>query len=304
MSLVALDIGGTKIAARVATAGEGSAATGRTETPPDGEAALAAALELVDSLLAEAAADGVDGVGVSFGGQVDARAGVVRRSLHVPGWDGVPLGSLLEDRLDAPARIANDADAGALGEWHDGGRPPAPVAYVTASTGVGGGIVVDGEILTGADGLAGEVGHLIVDPGGARCGCGRRGCVETVASGPAIARRAGAASAEAVVAAAARGEPGARGVLEQAAHALAVAVSALVAIVDPAFVAIGGGVSLAGPPLWEPLLSELASLAWPDVNTEVRLAASDESPLRGARVLAERAAELRTQTIPTGERGS
>ena len=120
-------------------------------------------------------------------------------------------------------------------------------------------------------GFAGEIGHLAAEPDGEQCPCGRRGCVETIASGPAIARRGGDDSA-----------------LADAARALAVAVAALIAIVNPAVVAIGGGVANAGPPLWDPLLAELERLRWPQVTTDVR-GAADDAPLRGARVLAQRA---------------
>ncbi|HLM35918.1 MAG TPA: ROK family protein [Gaiellaceae bacterium] len=285
-AVVALDVGGTKLAAATAVPGEaGWSATARAPTPATGAEALTALLALADSL----GSDQIGGVGVSFGGHVDARTGTARRSVHVPGWEDVPLAALLGERFGAPVRIANDGNAGALGEWDAAARPRDPVCYVTVSTGVGGGVVVDGELVAGADGLAAEVGHLLVEPGGAACGCGRRGCVETVASGPAIARRAGTASAEAAVAAAERGDERARRALADAAHALATAVAALVAVVNPAFVAIGGGVANAGPLLWDPLEDELAATAWPEVTTRVGRAASDDAPLVGARVLAERA---------------
>src|SRR5207248_3186111 len=133
-------------------------------TPATAAESLRAIGALVDAVMREARAT-VVGAGVSFGGQV--RDGLVRRSVQVSGWEGVALGPLLEQRLAAPVLVANDANAGALGEWHDARRPAAPVCYLTVSTGIGGGLVLDGEILEGVDGLAGEVGHLIVEPGGA-----------------------------------------------------------------------------------------------------------------------------------------
>lgn len=276
--LVALDVGGTKLAAALWDGSEW-ATVEQARTPGDGRAALDELLRLADAV-----ADGgpVAGVGVSFGGRVGAD-GAVRRSLHVSGWEDVPLPEILAERLRAPTLVANDADAGALGEWDAAGRPSAPLCYVTVSTGVGGGVVVAGELVRGAHALAGEIGHLVFEPGGERCACGRRGCVETVASGPAIARRAG--RADAAAAAAAGDEPAARA-FEDAARALAVAVDALTAVVDPAFVALGGGVSHAGAILWDPLLAALPR----DVAAEVRPARSPQPELAGARVLAERAA--------------
>lgn len=256
-SLLALDVGGTKLA--VAAGGRHA----RTETPPTGPEALEALIALAASVVEGA----VDGIGVSFGGHVVD--GHILRSLHVPGWEDAPLTETLRERFGAPALIANDGNAGALGEWDAAGRPDAPVAYVTVSTGVGGGIVVGGEIFTGVDGLAAEIGHLIVDPEGEACPCGRRGCVETIASGPAIERRGGDYAG--------------------AAQALAFAISALISLLNPAVVAVGGGVTAAGDRFWGPLRAELDGLAWPDVTTIVRPSV-DDAALRGAMVLAARAA--------------
>lgn len=282
MSLLALDVGGTKLAAGVAADG-GWTARITADTPASGDDALAVLLRLADEIVTER----VKGIGVSFGGHVDAATGTVRRSIHVPGWEDVPLAHLLSDRFGAPASIANDANAGALGEWEARGLRRGTLCYVTVSTGVGGGVVVDGEILEGADGLAGEVGHLTVLPDGEICSCGRRGCVETLASGPAIARRAEAATAEE---AGKRGDGRSLRAFADAAHALAVATSTLIGIVNPATIVIGGGVARAGPLLWEPLEAELACTIWPQVTTRVCPPATDDPALAGALVLAARAA--------------
>jgi glucokinase len=241
MTVLALDIGGTKLAA---SAG-GHAA--RTLTRPTGEESFEALLQVA----AEVVEGPVEAVGVSFGGPVEK--GRIY-SHHTPGWENVPLHDELASRFHAPVVIENDANAGALGEWDAAGRPDDPVAYITVSTGVGAGIVFHGEILEGSHRLAGEIGHFIVDPDGAVCACGKRGCVETLASGPAIARH---------------------GDYVAAARALTVAIDALVAVVDPLFVALGGGVSNA-PALWEAL-----------GNKAIR---ARSTPLRGAEILGERAA--------------
>jgi predicted NBD/HSP70 family sugar kinase len=233
MRVLALDIGGTWLRADV------DGRTVQARTPANGQDALAATLELAGDAA-------VDAVGVSFGGRVHGDDVV---SLHVPGWEDAGLADALRERYDAPVTIANDANAGALAEWDAAGRPDEPVAYVTVSTGVGAGIVVGGRMLEGANGLAGEIGHLVVDPDGEPCACGKRGCVETLASGPALARHGDYAAA---------------------ARALGIAVDALRSVVDPAFVAIGGGVA-AAPQLWEAL------------GVGARRARS--TPLHGARVL-------------------
>jgi ROK family len=183
---------------------------------------------------------------VSFGGRV---RGDDVHSLHVLGWENAGLADALRERYDAPVKIVNDANAGALAEWDVAGRPDDPVAFITVSTGVGGGIVVGGEILEGANGLAGEIGHLVVDPDGDPCVCGKRGCVESIAAGPALTRHGDYAAA---------------------ARALTVAVEALRTVVDPVFVAVGGGVATA-PQLWESL--------------RVGAQRARSTPLHGARVL-------------------
>jgi predicted NBD/HSP70 family sugar kinase/GH43 family beta-xylosidase len=237
-NVLALDIGGTWL--RASAGGEPAQA----RTPENGADALASTLELADTVVA----GGLDAVGVSFGGRVH---GDDVLSLHVPGWEDVGLVAALHEHYGAPVSMANDANAGALAEWDAAGRPGEPCAYITVSTGVGGGVVVGGEILAGAHGLAGEIGHLVVDPNGEECACGQRGCVETIASGPALAGHGDYAAA---------------------ARALTVAVEALRAVVDPAFVAIGGGVATA-PQLWEALAGAGARRA-------------RSTPLHGARVLA------------------
>ena len=130
-------------------------------------------------------------IGVSFGGPVDAARGLVRLSHHVPGWEEIPLADQLQAELGVPAAVDNDANVAALGEWRFGaGQGAASLLYVTISTGIGGGWVLGGRIWGGADGMAGEIGHMIVRPGGAPCACGRRGCAEAEASGWAIAAKA------------------------------------------------------------------------------------------------------------------
>jgi len=241
MTVLALDIGGTKLAASF------GAHSARTLTRPTGEESFAALLELAEQVV-----DGpVDAVGVSFGGPVEQSR---IHSHHTPGWENVALRDALAEKYGAPVAIENDANAGALGEWDAAGRPDDPIAYVTVSTGVGAGIVFHGEILEGSHRLAGEIGHFVVDPDGAVCACGKRGCVETIASGPAIGRH---------------------GDYAEAARALTVAIDALVAVVDPLFVAVGGGVSNA-PALWEAPGSKAIR--------------ARSTPLRGAEILAERAA--------------
>ncbi|MBI4790623.1 MAG: ROK family protein, partial [Chloroflexi bacterium] len=193
--LLALDYGGTKLSAAITASGEREwRALERVQSPAgkdaqyDQETMLALARQVLGGRRPAA-------IGVSFGGPVDAKRGRVILSHHVRGWDDTPLRDQLQSTFGAPVSVDNDANVAALGEYRFGAgrvgaRYASPLLYVTVSTGVGGGWVLDGKIHGGADGMAGEIGHTIVDPQGPVCICGRRGCVEIIACGPAIAREA------------------------------------------------------------------------------------------------------------------
>jgi glucokinase len=257
----AVDVGATKTLVTVRwlpldpwEAG-GRAVRAATPTTPDGLVHLvAAALER----LADEAGGRLAAVGVGTPGPLDAARGVI---LHAPnqGWHDVPLAALLAARLAVPVTIDDDANAGALGEATLGaGRGADPVAYVTVSTGVGSGLVVDGRIVHGAHGAAGEIGHLVADPAGPRCSCGRRGCVEAFAAGSGLERRARVAfrgrgrpdgsrgpwRAKDVFRAARDGDPDALRLRAEGEAALAVGLAALIAAVDPERIVTGGSVAL------------------------------------------------------------
>jgi len=189
--LLALDFGGTKLSAGLIASGERRWRAHRQVLSFGGtnaELDLSTMMSLARDLLGGTAPAAI---GVSFGGPVKAAEGVVLLSHHVPGWEDFPLRDWLQDRFGVPAGVDNDANVAALGEWRFGaGQRSRSLLYVTVSTGVGGGWVLDGRIYHGADSLAGEIGHMTVRPGGPVCACGRRGCLEAVAAGPAIARRA------------------------------------------------------------------------------------------------------------------
>ncbi len=191
---IGVDVGGTKIAAaRVEPDGSLSRrfrADTRADEGPDG--VIERICQGIEQVMGE---EKVEGIGIACPGPLDARTGVVLSPPNLPGWDRIPLKDRLEERFGVPVRVENDANAAAWGEYLLGaGRGADPMVYITVSTGIGGGIVLDGRLYRGADTFAGEIGHTIVDPGGAPCSCGRRGCLEALASGTAIAR----AAAEAV----------------------------------------------------------------------------------------------------------
>ncbi len=308
--ILALDFGGTKATAGVVVDGERSwLALQRSPLPPG----LTAAEDLAHMIgLARLALAGrrPGAVGVSFGGPVDASAGVVRRSYHVPGWEAVPLANMIATEFGAPTKIDNDGNVAALGEAVFGaGQGCRSLLYLTVSTGVGGGWVIDGEIWRGAHNLAGEFGHMTLDPDGPVCPCGRRGCVERLAAGPWIAERARALLADGpgdgallrrlvgddltaidarrVAEAAEQGDVLAWQALSSGARALGIGIGNAVNLIDPELVVLGGGVSKSGPRYWAAVRA--AALATALTETRLRLvpaALGDESPLWGAVALA------------------
>jgi glucokinase len=229
----------------------------------------------------------LQGVGVSFGGPVETDHRTVRRSMHVPGWDGFALADRLESEFGVAAKVANDADAAAMAEYRFGaGRGMEHMLYLTVSTGIGGGVIIDGQLYRGKRGWAGEIGHMPLQPGGLLCSCGRHGCLEALASGPAIARAACQAlmdvdadaasllrafppeqlTAREVADAARQGDPLARRVWETAMTWLGIGIAAAVNLLNPGRVVIGGGLTRAEGLLFEPVQRVVAQYALdPDV---------------------------------------
>lgn len=261
--VVAVDVGATKTlltvrsAAALASGWGVSAPPDRTDSKADPAALVEWIADAVDR--SPLRTDGhVASIGVAAPGPLDASAGVVTRSSNL-GWQDVPLALMLSQRLGAPAALEDDANTAALGEWRFGaGRGADPFAYVTVSSGIGGGLIVAGDIVRGSSGNAGEIGHIVIDPSGPRCACGRRGDVESFAGGAAMARRArtlwprrqtgdgGLAprSAEEVFRAAQEGDGLAVGLVSDATEALATAFAALAAVVEPEAIVVGGSIGL------------------------------------------------------------
>jgi glucokinase len=198
-------------------------------------------------------------VGCGTPGPLDRERGIV---IHSPNqaWRDIPIGPWLSERVRVPVAIDDDARTGALGEAVLGaGAGADPVVYLTISSGIGSGLVLGGALVAGAHGLAGEVGHLVVDRRGPRCTCGNRGCIEAFASGGGLARRARRAwprattvdgraaphSAADVFRAARLGDPEARRLADEAAWALALGFASLAAVLDPEVIVVGGSVGLA-----------------------------------------------------------
>jgi glucokinase len=221
---------------------------------------------------------------------------VVRLSHHVPGWENVPLQAHFAEAFSAPVRVDNDANVAALGEWRFGaGRGVDDMLYVTVSTGVGGGWILDGRPYRGADGLAGEIGHTVVDPNGPLCLCGKRGCVERLASGPYMAQDVAAArglSSEHVTGKlvadwAAAGEETAVTILERGARGLGVGIGNAVNLLNPSRVVLGGGITKSGDRWWQLVRQTAQATALPEIQFDIVAATlADDAPLWGAVALA------------------
>ncbi len=274
--VVGVDIGGTKVLAGVVEA-DGTVTSTALRTTPGRRVATAR----VEDALVEAILEAADGrplaaVGVAAAGFVDSAGARVMFAPHLP-WQGEPLRDLLEARLGCPVVLDNDANCAAVAEWRFGAaRGAATAVMITLGTGIGGAILVDGRVLRGANGMAGEFGHMQVVPEGRSCECGRSGCWEQYSSGNALVRDARALMAEQpsvleemssgnpdrvtgpmVTAAAEQGDLVARRAFASVGDWLGVGAANLVAALDPDRVVIGGGVSAAGDKLLEPARAAL-----------------------------------------------
>ena len=222
-----------------------------------------------------------DRCGIGFGGPVDFPTQTVTLSTHVGGWAGFPLVDRIERLIGAPAVMDNDANVGALGEARYGaGRGADSLFYMTLSTGIGGGIVMNGNIYRGADSYAGEIGHLNVEPEGPDCLCGSRGCYERMCCGLWLERDHGKPAMELLT------DPG---FVEKYVVYLARGLKAALMLLNPARIVIGGGISKAGDALFVPLRAELGRqmTAWSRARREVVPAAlGDDSVLWGASAMA------------------
>ena len=283
---LAIDVGGTKLAAAVVEPSGRLNNWTQVPTPRDlGSEQIWRTLDaLVDQVLAEAGvcspAD-LAGVGAGCGGPMEWPAGRVS-PLNIPAWRDFPLRDRLRQRFPGlPVRLHNDAICLAAGEhWRGAGRGRRNLLGMVVSTGVGGGLVLDGRLINGATGNAGHVGHVVVDPEGPACVCGGRGCVEAIARGPALAAwaqsqgwRPGQADASARDLAddAAQGHPVALAAMRRAGHALGIGIASATHLCDLEVVAVGGGLVQAGSLLLDPLEETLRRYVGLDFARDVRV---------------------------------
>jgi len=309
---LAVDLGGTRL--RVAVTDEGFRLSGRQEEAtalPEGPEGVVRQIgrmmdrSLLDSGVAHAR---IRSVAVGSPGPLDAKLGVIHGAPNLTGWTRVPLKRMLEERLDLPVAVVNDANAAALAEHRLGaGRGTRDFVYLTISTGIGGGVIVNGRPLEGASGTAGELGHTTIDRHGPVCKCGNIGCLEALASGTAIGERfqhglqAGrrssasnwlgpeAASAADVTRAAQEGDLYALEVFTDAAEALGFGVLNCIHTFNPEVIALGGGVTHAGSLLFDPMMRIVERYAFPIPRGDVRIVPAelgDDVGLAGAACVA------------------
>jgi glucokinase len=306
-AVLAVDVGGTQIAGGLVDPG-GTILASRaaaTDRLGRGEGILRNLLALVSDLLedAERSGVGVRGFGVGVPGVVDIQSGTIgAESQNIPEFRGLPLGPLLAEHTGRPVALDNDVNALTLAEWMFGqGRGLKNLALIAVGTGLGGGLVLNGSLVRGAHGYAGEIGHVTVEMDGRPCFCGSRGCVKAYAAGPDIAAQArellapGRASillelaggdpdtidAPLVFAAADRGDPAAEQVAAKAAQALGAAVAAVINLCNPELIVLGGGVMEAGSLLLDPTLRWARFYAFESAFARTRIVRSELTKASG-----------------------
>lgn len=294
--VIGIDIGGTKLATVLADKDGNILQKVRkpTESEKGPQHAVQLLLGMVDEVLnlSGLVREEISGIGVSCGGPLDTKTGIVYSPPNLPGWDALPLKDMIESEFHIPTVLENDANASALAETRfGGGRGYDYVLYMTMSTGIGGGIIANGKIYHGANDSAGEVGHQILLPDGPLCGCGKQGCLEALCSGPSIARRAQEAIAdqwntnilklaggqidgvrsEHVLQAARNGDALAVALMEETAYYMGWGIANLVNILNPQIVLLGTIAVAAGDLLLNPIRRTVAEMAMQRPSEAVKI---------------------------------
>ncbi len=305
--ILVLDLGGTQF--RLALANRDGKLLSRYAAPTQAAQSQRRLIGRINRAIREITSDidlkQVLGMGVAVAGLVNPETGVLLCSPNLPRLSNVRLKALLEREIKAPVWLANDASLAALGEHRFGaGRGFSHLVYITVSTGIGGGVIIDNGLFLGGQGYAAEIGHMVIDPDGPRCACGNMGCLEAFASGSAIARMAleelarggvsiitslaeddlSRVTAEMVARAAQSGDPLAEEIMDRAGTSLGIGVVNLLHLFDPELVIIGGGVSRAGELILGPVRRVIAERAMSGFKGAkvVTSALGDDSGLLGA----------------------
>ncbi len=307
-TVLAADFGGTHL--RAALVDESGTILSRVDHPTPEEATPESVIARVVDLLAEAAASGSrrpSAACIATAGLINADEGKVILAPNIPGFRNLVLTKPVADRLGAPAFIENDASAAALGEFRFGaGQGTRHLLHATLGTGIGGGIVIDRKLYRGAKGLAGEIGHIILNPAGPKCNCGSRGCLEAMVSGVAFAQRARRIleqgksrvlheivgyeepTATHLHIAATKGDAVCEAEIRHGGHLLGLGLGSLVNVLNPDAVTLSGGLLAMGDMLVGPMREAMYSLAYgPAAGTLIRLSTlGEDAGLLGAAAVA------------------
>jgi predicted NBD/HSP70 family sugar kinase len=248
----------------------------------DAAAGLDGGAELVEEVLAKAdiERESVIAVGLGLPGPINLATGTIGSSSILPGWVGVQVAAEMDERLGMPVLIDNDANLGALAELHWGaGRGSSNLVYLKVATGIGAGLVIGGHIFRGSGGTAGEIGHTMVDETGPICRCGSRGCLETLAAGPALVELLRPSlgdelTAEAVLARAVEGETGCRRAVSDAGRYIGSALADLCNLVNPERIVVGGSFGACGDVFLEPMREAVRHRAIPSAADDVEIVPS------------------------------
>jgi len=314
-----IDVGGTKILTAVVSS-QGEILSRDYRLTPAKKGVKAVVRAIVDSAnhaldQTNVTAAEIKAIGIGAPGLSNPEAGILYTSPHLPGWRDVPLRDIIGKEIGKRAFLANDGNAAALGEFYFGaGRGTRNLIYITISTGIGGGVIINGELYTGASGVAGELGHMTIDYKGPQCQCGNTGCWETLASGTALAREARQRIREgietsilkytggdvekvtgAVIHSAAKeGDSLAKELIAQVSYYFGVGLANLVNIFNPELIITGGGLSRIGDMLLKPAYKVAGERAFEEASRAVRFSLpelGDDVGVLGAAVVAMRKTE-------------
>lgn len=308
--VIGVDLGGTNI--RVAVIGADGTMTHKSrmatksETGPDG--VIERIANLVNEVVEESGVDERVPVGVASPGPLNPRTGVVHYTPNLPGWRDVPLVEKLQAQVNRPVTLANDGNCATLGEARFGSAKGVQnLVYLALGTGIGGGVITEGVLIDGKNGLGAEIGHTLVAIDGPRCNCGSIGCLEAFAAGWAIQAEArkvattadgdllhelaagGQIHAGVVAKAAQSGHPASIAILERAGRALGAAMGSFINMFDPEMIVVGGGVAALGELLLGPARTMIPQYSFVDMRHDVSVTYSElgsDTGLYGAGALA------------------
>ncbi len=302
-----IDLGGTNV--KIGVCDDAGGIKGRVSIPSQADRGpqdtvnrMADAAEMIMENTGRARA-----CGSGLPGPLDLERRTLSRANNLPGWIKVPYPDLLGKRLGIPTFMENDANCAAWGEYIAGvGRGTQSLVLYTLGTGIGGGLVINGDLWVGASGGAGELGHMTMDPDGPPCACGQNGCLEQYASATAVATRWGKGGARECFDAARAGDAGAMAVVDWAADALALGIANMTRVLHPEMIVLAGGMAQAGTLLLEKVREGVRKRCFPAfferIRIEISQVSGDDAGWLGAALWAARKVDAHAIREPTGLR--